>query len=487
MKKSIYILTLAAAFIGCTKESVSDIEITDGGDFAVYAVTADTKTTNDGMTTIWGTSDYLDVLHAPAGSTDYIKNGQQYMGCKVENPSIGKIAVQLNGELAAGTSYDWWAMYPYAQGLNKYGETGLYYGFGSTANKAVEQAGNNSMAHIAGKTFPMYGFALNVASETNPTITMKHIASVVALNVTNNSAVPISIKSINFGATESFYGSYYVDFVDYKPSLRETSASQVSNKLTLVVNDGEDIAPGESAKFYFGARPMTMAAESNISIKIKVASGIVPAFQVIEKTLTEAVELKSGGIKTFNVSFSADPLAGIDVTSPDFDTLNGGKATTTSGSYSSEQGWEVTNGFVWDTSKYFEGCTGLCAAMNGKTSSPGTIKSPLIAGGLGTLTFNYGHGFTGDKLSFRVDVKDTNGNVIYTKVITEDAPVAKTAYSFSAEINYDGKFLLEFTNLCPSGKNSNEDRTGVFNLSWTNYTTPELPFPPFPPLTAGLK
>ena len=57
MKKSIYILTLAAAFIGCTKESVSDIEITDGGDFAVYAVTADTKTTNDGMTTIWGTRD----------------------------------------------------------------------------------------------------------------------------------------------------------------------------------------------------------------------------------------------------------------------------------------------------------------------------------------------------------------------------------------------------------------------------------------------
>lgn len=482
MKKSIYILTLAASLIGCAKESISDIEITDGGEFTVYAVTTDTKTTNDGMTTIWGTGDYIDVLHAPAGSTEYIKNGQQYMGCKVENPSIGRVAVQLNGELAAGASYDWWAMYPYSQGLKKYGETGLYYGFGATANMAVEQAGNNSMAHIAGKTFPMYGFALNVASETNPTITMKHIASVVALNVTNNASVPISIRSIDFSAAEDFYGSYYVDFVDYKPSLRATGASQVSNKLTLVVNDGEDIAPGESAKFYFGTRPMTMAVESNVSVKIKVASGFVPAFQVIEKTLTEAVELKSGGIKTFNVSFSTDPLAGLDITSPDFSTLNAGQARTISGNYQSEQGWEVTDGFVWDTSKYFEGCTGLCAAMNGKTSSPGTIKSPLISGGLGTLTFNYGHAFTGDKLSFRVDVKDVDGNVIYTSTVTEDVPEAKTVYSFSSEINYDGKFLLEFTNLCPSGKNSNEDRTGIFNLSWTNFTMPELPFPPFPDL-----
>ena len=54
------------------------------------AATADTKTKNDGLNTVWTTGDALNVFHAEAGSTTYGTNDQfTYTGA--DNKFKGKL------------------------------------------------------------------------------------------------------------------------------------------------------------------------------------------------------------------------------------------------------------------------------------------------------------------------------------------------------------------------------------------------------------
>ena len=110
------ILTLgaicAAAFTltNCNKEIAEPkAPVTEGIPFEIVAATADTKTANDGLNTVWTTGDALNVFHAEAGSIDYGTNDQfTYTGAG--NKFTGKLTTGLD----ASKSYDWYALYPYS-------------------------------------------------------------------------------------------------------------------------------------------------------------------------------------------------------------------------------------------------------------------------------------------------------------------------------------------------------------------------------------
>ena len=104
--------------------------------------------------------------------------------------------------------------------------------------------------------------------------------------------------------------------------------------------------------------------------------------------------------------------------------------------------------------------------MNGKTSAVGTITSPTITTGCGTLKFNYGLPFSDTKIKFRVDIKQA-GTVV--KTFTVDVPSATKlqAYTHEESINVAGEFQIVFTNLSPSNSTSNKDRTAIWNVEWT--------------------
>lgn len=297
------ILTLgaicAAAFTltNCNKEIAEpNAPETEGIPFEIVAATADTKTANDGLNTVWTAGDALNVFHAEAGSTTYGTNDKfTYTGA--DNKFTGKLTTGLE----AGKSYDWYALYP-VNSIKKYVITtpaGSQNGDGWTyiGNKdGATQNEYNSKKHLAGTLCPLYGVA-SVDASTPVSFNMKHIASVVKIVVTNESESPLTVTSVTFTAPEDIVGSYYMNFTDpNKVVCKASGASFVSSTATLNVTGGTALAKGEKAEFYIPIKPFKAAANN---LKITVNG--------YEKTpaSTKDVEFKAGKIETVNFKYNA--------------------------------------------------------------------------------------------------------------------------------------------------------------------------------------
>lgn len=171
----------------------------------------------------------------------------------------------------------------------------------------------------------------------------------------------------------------------------------------------------------------------------------------------------------------------------DFSTLS---TNTSYGSRTTTNGWEGTNCAVFqggstDSSPTFmfisSGEKAMC--MNGKTSAVGTITSPTLEGGIGTLTFNFGHPFSDSKgVNITISVKQS-GTVVATTDLIQTSVTQKTAYEFEYEFNVSGDFVIELKNNSPSNSNSNKDRVAIWNLEWTGYTSNTTPKTAAPTIT----
>lgn len=158
----------------------------------------------------------------------------------------------------------------------------------------------------------------------------------------------------------------------------------------------------------------------------------------------------------------------------DFNTLTANASYT---SRTTTAGWKGTNCAVF---QYGTGNSGtnfdfitsgekaLC--MNGKTSAVGSITSPTLEGGIGTLTFKFGHAFSESKgVDVTISVKQS-GTVVATTDLVETSVIQLTAYDFEYEFNISGDFVIEIKNNSPSNNSSkNKDRVAIWNLEWTGY------------------
>ena len=307
------ILTLgaicAAAFTltNCNKEIAEpQAPVTGGTDFEIIATTADTKTANNGLNTVWVAGDNLTVFHAVAGSTTYGSNDEfTYSGA--DNKFTGKLATGLD----ASKNYDWYALYPYNKLISdptgkdeKYTLIGKKNG----PDAGDTQDGNDSKAHLIGRSCPMYATAKNIQAADVPAFTMKHLTSVVAVTVTNDNNDPLTVNSVSFSAPEGtlIFGSFYINFTENGDAVytKHTNASYTSNTTNLTVKNGTPIAKGGKATFYLAIKPF--AANTGDELKISVNG--------YEKThkLTKNVEFKAGKIEA--VSFKYDKPATSETT-----------------------------------------------------------------------------------------------------------------------------------------------------------------------------
>jgi hypothetical protein len=165
----------------------------------------------------------------------------------------------------------------------------------------------------------------------------------------------------------------------------------------------------------------------------------------------------------------------------DFETMNGGAAKGTYGTYTSTLGWTATNcnlltGGETDVNPTFKfigkmpdgNNWAMAVTLNGHTGKVGTLVSPTLSGGMTKLMFNYAIAYTDAQISFRVDVKQ-NGQTVksFTVTKTESDGLEKyKVFSFEEAVNVTGDFTLEFTNLCPSAQASNKDRVSIWNVTW---------------------
>lgn len=303
------ILTLgaicAAAFTltNCNKEIAEPkAPVTEGIPFEIVAATADTKTTNSGLSTDWAAGDALTVFHAEANSTTYGTNDKfTYAGA--DNKFTGKLTTGLE----AGKKYDWYALYPYSSYIKTptNSDRGGYVYIGERSDQTQIQTGNDSKAHLIYgasnqtglRNCPLYAVSKGVAASATPTFTMKQLASIVEVNVTNTNDASLTVSTVSFTAPAgtNIVGTFYVNFTDNGGAVY-TDGDYPSNIANLTVKNGTDIAKDGVAKFYLAIKPFA----ANIGDELKIS---VNGYEKTHK-LTKNVEFKAGKIEAVNFTYN---------------------------------------------------------------------------------------------------------------------------------------------------------------------------------------
>ena len=381
------ILTLgaicAAAFTltNCNKEIAEPkAPVTEGIPFEIVAATADTKTKNDGLKTVWTAGDALNVFHAEAGTTTDYGYNDQFTYTGADNKFKGKLTTGLK----ADKSYDWYALYPYSSYIQTptNSDRGGYVYIGERSDQTQIQTGNDSKAHLIYgasnqtglRNCPLYAVSKGVAASATPTFTMKQLASIVEVNVTNPNDAPLTVSTVSFTAPAgtNIVGTFYVNFTDNGDAVY-TDGDYPGNIANLTVKNGTAIAKDGVAKFYLAIKPF--AAKTGDELKISVNG--------YEKThkLTKNVEFKAGKIETVNFKYDKPAPSG-------FATTYTSNVTMTAGDNSSK-------------AEVIIGSTKYNAVKAGSKSGAGKLSIKIPAGT--TKLHIHAAGWNGDNSSFTIE------------------------------------------------------------------------------------
>ena len=309
MKKSLFFAGLAAALslVGCNKET--DVKGLDGRPVEIILSDVATRTVNDGMSTVWAAGDALSVFYAPAGSTDWSANTKFTVTDAASNKATGEV------ELTAD-SYDWYLFYPYTSqipnptGKSDEGEWTGYFYVGSSASGSQTQAGLNSSAHIAGNRVPVVGRATAVPADQTPAVSMKHLSTLLKINVTNVYEKPVTITKVSFTAPVNIVGSAYMDFSGAEPVL-VPSEGHIGKTAQLTVSNAEPLATGSTASFYLAVMPFSIASGDLLTVDIVAEEGTFKA----ELEVGKAYTFEAGKVKNLNVDFEMEtPIEAMTVT-----------------------------------------------------------------------------------------------------------------------------------------------------------------------------
>lgn len=261
-----------------------------------FEISADisTKTTNDGLATNWAEGDAINLFHAEAGKTDYVSDKDFTLDATRDGVFTGN----LSSALDPSKSYDWYAIYPYNKNVTtpaNNATTAKWCYVGGRSDTPAVQNGNNSTSHLVKSYAPLWGKAEKVASNEKPSMIMQHLASVVAVKVTNTTEKPLTVNSVAFTSTEPIVGQFYIDVTG--AAVEYTTAKGLFNSSTasLTVNGAAPLANGESAVYYIPIKPHTVA--SGEILKISVNGYEKPL------TLPKDVTFTAGSITTLAFNF----------------------------------------------------------------------------------------------------------------------------------------------------------------------------------------
>lgn len=168
---------------------------------------------------------------------------------------------------------------------------------------------------------------------------------------------------------------------------------------------------------------------------------------------------------------NAKPAEGGDVVveggRDDFSTLKANTSYTTS---TTTNGWVATNAAVHTKSAVAALGDATGVTINGKTSAKGSIESPTLVTGCGTLKLNYCYGYSeSNGVDFQVTIMQ-NGASVQTYQVKNTTVAQGTAVEWSQEINVAGEFQIVITNNSPSNNSSkNKDRYTIWNIEWTGF------------------
>lgn len=260
-----------------------------GGNFEVYALQADTKTVNDGMSTRWVSGDTFSLFHAAAGKNNYVADG----AFTVDDPETGHAKGSVSS-LGDG-SYDWFMAYPHS--ADAASPVAVPVTIGAAAGTAQVQAGADNRTHLAGPAVPLAGKAAAVPAASTPTLSVAPAVTALAVTVTNPGAADVKVTEVKFKAPEAIVGAFTMDITGETPVFTAVDASE---EAVLSVSGGARLKPGESAEFYLVVKPFSAGAGSRLVLTVNGQERAL--------TLSRPVSFNAGSIKSLTMTLDpTDP------------------------------------------------------------------------------------------------------------------------------------------------------------------------------------
>lgn len=314
-------LVSALTLTNCTKNIDAPAVETEGVPFEIVASTVETKTVNDGMSTLWKTGDKINVFHVLYGDEiDLAVNDNAFT---VKDVEAGIFTGELSETLDEQAEYQWYALYPYNSKVTTPGEQSAGFTYIGHRN-GLSQNGYGSMAALAGSVCPLYGFCERTIGDEIPEIEMQHLSSVIAINVTNQNDEPLTLTTASFTAKEDIVGSYYISVEGGVVSYTASGATYVSKTATVNVSNGTALAKGESAVLYLAVKPFVASAGTSLVLSVNGYEK--------EIELSNDATFTAGKIKTVNFAYDKAPVEGLSLPwYEDFSSKDLSKYTITNG------------------------------------------------------------------------------------------------------------------------------------------------------------
>ena len=258
---------------------------------------ADTKTTADGMSTLWAEGDKINLFYG----SSYTSLGEVTIA-----DGVGTKQATFQVTDAPSGSVKWYAIYPYSSKLETPAEQTASYTYIGNRNGLTQDGFDNTGA-LCGTACPLYGIAEGTAEEVN--ISMKHLSSAIELNLTNNTGKEIIVNKVTVTASEDIVGSYYIAFASGTPEY--TPSEGYVNSSAVVNLEDSTLGNGESGKVYLAVKPFTQSSSEPFTVKINATVNGDPAETTIELHPSGAqCVFTAGKMKQVNVNIASIDVAG---------------------------------------------------------------------------------------------------------------------------------------------------------------------------------
>lgn len=156
--------------------------------------------------------------------------------------------------------------------------------------------------------------------------------------------------------------------------------------------------------------------------------------------------------------------------SSDLETMNNGSTGRQYKTYSSTNGWTVSDSRVLSRA-YFDDIQGVRPILGADQNHSGVLTSPVISGGCGIVTVDYFRETATDSGSyFTLELKSSDGSTVFKSDQHVDNTLGahernKTHFTF----NVAGDFVIVLT-AHDITENTTADELGVLSVSWTSYS-----------------
>ena len=224
-----------------------------------------TKTTNDGMSTLWAEGDQLHVFYS---------NGSTYekAGVFTLSEGIGSKTGTFTGEVASTPSAatTWYAIYtgsssaaPLTPAASAAQDGFIYLG----RSNGITQPAYDDMARVSSSHCPMYGIAENVPASGTPAFAMKQLASVIEFDVVNKTGKSLIISSLELKELTDVAGQYLLDITGSEPVLTPVEGKTITNPVVKITNPAE-LAANAVAKLYIPVKPFKHTTEAGMQVVV---------------------------------------------------------------------------------------------------------------------------------------------------------------------------------------------------------------------------